>query len=198
MDGWESRSLAIWVFKSRLLLHLTNKMSKIIIGVMGPGETATSTDCDRAYELGWRIAREGWVLLTGGRNQGVMNAASTGAKSADGLTIAVLPGGDRQGMCEAVDIAIVTDMGNARNNINILSSHVIIACGMGLGTVSEIALALKSRKPTILLSENRKSLDFFMDLAGDRLLLSFSPEEAIFKAKIAISKLKSDKEQKRD
>ncbi|MEM9542027.1 MAG: TIGR00725 family protein [Cyanobacteria bacterium P01_E01_bin.42] len=160
-------------------------MSRIIIGVMGPGEKATPTDCDRAYELGWRIARAGWVLLTGGRDRGVMAAASRGAKSAQGLTIGILPGSDRQEVSEAVDIAIVTDLGNARNNINILSSHAIIACGMGLGTASEVALALKSQKPTILLSD-RQSGAFFADLAGDRLLLAASPEDAITRVRVML------------
>ncbi|MBP0021613.1 MAG: cytochrome [Cyanobacteria bacterium SBLK] len=163
-------------------------MSRTIIGVMGPGENATPTECDRAYELGWRIARSGWVLLTGGRNRGVMEAASQGAQSGNGLTIGILPGRDRQGISAAVDLAIVTDMGNARNNINILSSHVIIACGMGLGTASEVALALKSQTPTILLSD-RRSRHFFTDLAGDRLMFAVSPEEAIAKTRAAIARL---------
>ena len=49
-------------------------MSKIIIGVMGPGELATSKDMSNAYRLGKLIAQEGWVLLTGGKNVGVMRA----------------------------------------------------------------------------------------------------------------------------
>ncbi|MGK7927171.1 MAG: TIGR00725 family protein [Spirulina sp.] len=173
-------------------------MVKIIIGVMGPGENATPEECDRAYELGWRIARSGWVLLTGGRDRGVMEAASLGAKSAGGLTIGILPGGDRQGVSKSVDIAIVTDMGNARNNINILSSDVIIACGMGLGTASEVALALKGGKPTILLGDatllgkGRASRDFFIDLAGDRAIVALSPEDAIAKARAAILTLDSE------
>ncbi len=67
-------------------------MKKIIIGVMGPGEQATATDLQNAYELGKLIAQQGWVLLTGGRNVGVMDAANQGAKSANGLTVGILPG----------------------------------------------------------------------------------------------------------
>jgi hypothetical protein len=48
------------------------------------------------------------LLLTGGRNLGVMDAASRGAKSVGGLTVGILPGNDTQGISEAVDIAIVT------------------------------------------------------------------------------------------
>jgi uncharacterized protein (TIGR00725 family) len=127
-------------------------MKKTIIGIMGPGETATAQDLQNAYELGKNIAQQGWIVLTGGRNIGVMDAASKGAKSVNGLTVGILPGRDHQDVSEAVDIAIFTDMGNARNNINVLSSDVVIACGMGAGTASEVALALKNQKKVILWS----------------------------------------------
>ncbi|MBV8883772.1 MAG: cytochrome, partial [Chroococcidiopsidaceae cyanobacterium CP_BM_RX_35] len=85
-------------------------MRKIIVGVMGPGDNATATDLKNARELGQLIALQGWVLLTGGRNVGVMDAASAGAKAANGLTIGILP--DRTNtISAAVDIAIITDMG---------------------------------------------------------------------------------------
>jgi uncharacterized protein (TIGR00725 family) len=128
-------------------------MTKIIIGVMEPSDQATSRDLENADKLGQLIAQAGWVLLTGGRAAGVMEASSKGAKSADGLTISVLPNQNTEGMSEFVDIAIISDMGNARNNINVLSSEVVIACGMGLGTASEVALALKNGKKVILLTE---------------------------------------------
>lgn len=67
-------------------------MAKTVIGVMGPGDNATKEECDSAFELGKLIANKGWILLTGGRNVGVMEAASRGAKEAGGLTIGILPG----------------------------------------------------------------------------------------------------------
>ncbi len=121
-------------------------MRQIIIGVMGSGEKATATDIKNAYKLGDLIAQRRWTLLTGGRNVGVMDAVNKGAKSANGLTIGILPRENQKDISEAVDIAIFTDMGNARNNINVLSSDVVIACGMGAGTASEVALALKANK----------------------------------------------------
>ncbi|MEG3845844.1 TIGR00725 family protein [Microcoleus sp. herbarium19] len=154
-------------------------MKKIIIGIMGPGESATSTDLENAYQLGKLIAEAGWILLTGGRNVGVMEAANKGAKAANGLTVGILPGNDTRGISEAVDIAIVTDMGNARNNINILSSNVIIACGMGAGTASEIALALKADKPVILLNDSAESQFFFKKLAAANVFAVKNAVEAI-------------------
>ncbi|KAF3885425.1 MULTISPECIES: TIGR00725 family protein [Nostocales] len=152
---------------------------KIVIGVMGPGEQAKDIDIKNAYELGKRIAQEGWVLLTGGRNVGVMEAANQGAKYANGLTLGILPGKTDEGISEAVDIAIFTDMGNARNNINVLSSHVVIACGMGAGTASEIALALKAGKKIILLLDDEVSQVFFQKMSPDNVYVFCDVENAI-------------------
>ncbi len=158
-------------------------MRKIVIGVMGPGIGAMESDQQNAYELGKLIAQEGWVLLTGGRNAGVMNAANMGAKAANGLTIGILPTADDRGVSEAVDIAIMTDMGNARNNINVLSSNVVIACGMGAGTASEVALALKANKPVVLLSDHQESQVFFTSLSSSRVFVAETPVGAIAIAK---------------
>lgn len=127
-------------------------MSRTIVGVMGPGNGATKKEVNDAYKLGKLIAEQGWVLLTGGRNMGVMDAASKGAKDADGLVVGVLPSENRNGMSQFIDIPICTGMGSARNNINVLTSDVVIACGTGAGTTSEIMLALKAEKPLVLLN----------------------------------------------
>ena len=150
-----------------------------MIGVMGPGAGASKTDQQNAYELGKLIAQEGWVLLTGGRNAGVMRAATEGAKAANGLTVGILPTADDRGISEAVDIAIITDMGNARNNINVLSSDVVVACGMGAGTASEVALALKGSKKVVLLTDNQESQLFFKGLSAENLLVAKTPASAI-------------------
>ena len=68
-------------------------MRKTIIGVMGPGAGATEKDKKNAYELGKAIAQKGWVLLSGGRYQGVMDAVSHGAQDAGGLVVGILPAG---------------------------------------------------------------------------------------------------------
>ena len=164
-------------------------MRKTIIGVMGPGDLATETDINNAYELGKLIAQEEWILLTGGRNVGVMDAANKWAKKEGGLTICILQSNNTKNVSDAVDIAILTDMGNARNNINVLSSNVIIACGMGLGTVSEIALALKNKKPVILLSEDKKSQQLFYNLSPNLTFMAVDTEQTINLIKEIINNL---------
>ena len=108
-----------------------------------------------------------------------MDAASRGAKAEGGLVVGILPGKDISSMSDAVDIPIITDMGNARNNINVLSANIIIACGMGLGTASEVALALKNRKPVILLQPTELTYEFFASLTDELLFSAETVESAI-------------------
>lgn len=163
-------------------------MKKTIIGVMGPGNSATNADLENAYQIGQLIAQESWVLLTGGRKIGVMDAASRGAKTAGGLTIGILPDDNLNAVSEAVDIPIFTDMGNGRNNINVLSSDVVIACGIGAGTLSEIALATKNQKNVILLNDNLASQAFLKSLSPHQIYLVKTPQEAIATAKKLLKK----------
>ena len=160
---------------------------------MGAGKLATSEDIQVAYQLGKAIAQNNWILLTGGRKAGVMDAASHGAKTAGGLVIGILPGNNKQGMSEAVDIAIVTDLGNGRNNINVLSSDVVIACGIGLGTVSEIALALKNNKPVILLDKADLTYQLFNSLASDKVFLADNVNKAIALVKLLSPQINADR-----
>ncbi|NEP43422.1 MAG: cytochrome, partial [Okeania sp. SIO2H7] len=99
--------------------------------------------------------------------------------AAGGLTIGILPDNNLNAVSEAVDIPIFTDMGNARNNINVLSSDVVIACGLGAGTVSEIALAIKNNKSVILLNENLASQGFLKSLSPEKIYVVKGVEEAI-------------------
>lgn len=154
-------------------------MAKIVIGVMGPGDRATQQDCQMAYQLGLQIAQQGWILLTGGRSVGVMEAASQGAQQAQGLTVGILPTANGEQMSAAVDVPILTDMGSARNNINVLSSRVVIACGWGAGTVSEIALAIKADRPVVLLGLPSTAIAFFQDLAPGRVAIAPDVKSAI-------------------
>ena len=106
---------------------------RYIVGVMGPAK-ARKKDVDNARVLGELIARREWVVLTGGRDVGVMDAACQGAKKVPGsLTIGVLPSA-RERVSKYVDLAIITEMGNARNNVNVMSSNVVHVqqCGGGV------------------------------------------------------------------
>lgn len=125
-------------------------MRKTVIGVMG-GSQADSHTLDSARRLGSLIAANGWVLLSGGRPTGVMQASVEGAKEQGGLCVGVLFDEDRDAAAAGLDIVIPTGMGAARNIINVLASDVVVACRGNGGTLSEIALALRFGRPVVLL-----------------------------------------------
>jgi uncharacterized protein (TIGR00725 family) len=145
---------------------------KPLIGVMGAGEGATAADCTLAEELGATIARRGWALLTGGRPEGVMRAASAGAMAVEGhLVVGVLPDDGRRradpAATAAMDVALFTGLGQGRNMINALSSDVLVVCGAGgPGTASEAAHALKAGRPLVLLATPPVWREFFGGLGG--------------------------------
>ena len=61
----------------------------------------------------------------------------------------ILPGIDRAVANLHVDVAITTGLGEARNALVVRAADALIAVGGGFGTLSEIALGLKTRKPVI-------------------------------------------------
>ena len=150
---------------------------RTVVGVMG-GASAGTSALENAHAVGRLIAESGWVLLTGGRDSGVMAEASRGAAEAGGLVIGVLPGDDTDGVAPHVDVAIPTGMGDARNAINVLASHVVIALPGGAGTVSEIALALKSGRPVVLL-DFPLGAPFAPYYASGRIVDATTPADAV-------------------
>jgi len=148
-----------------------------IIGVMGAGNNAAPSAVEYAYQLGRLIAQEGWILLNGGRNCGVMDASARGAKESGGLTVGILPDPDLRNASDYIDIPILTALGSGRNNINVLTSDVIIACHGSAGTLSEIALAVKAEKTVILMDFDVRNL--FDNVERKQLILVNTPEEAI-------------------
>jgi uncharacterized protein (TIGR00725 family) len=152
---------------------------KKIVAVVGPGEGASDDDIALGYELGKLIAEHDWILISGGRAVGVMDGVNRGARAAGGLSVGIIPkAGDS--ICEAVDIAIMTDMGSARNNIIVLSSDVVISCGVGgAGTASEIALALKAEKHVVLLGESEAGRDYFKTIGRALVHVATTPAEAV-------------------
>jgi uncharacterized protein (TIGR00725 family) len=152
-----------------------------VVGVMGATEPRPAT-LEAARRLGRLIAEAGWVVLTGGRPAGVMEAACAGAKAVHGsLTLGILPSGPEGPVSASVDVAVFTGVGEARNTINVLSSDVVIACGVeGAGTASEVALALKLGRPTILLASSTEAATFFRAIRGTGLLYEAeTPDEAV-------------------
>ncbi len=160
---------------------------RYIVGVMGGGEGVSPEVYRAAYRLGAMIAREGWILLNGGRPAGVMEASAKGAKENGGLTVGILPDNGAGPVSSYIDIPIATGMGDARNCINVLSSDAVVALPGKAGTISEIALALKSEKSVVLL--NFDTCGLFDDYRRRGLLKTAeSPEEAVLLIKSCLEK----------
>jgi len=119
-----------------------------VVSVIGDSETEDPEELRFAEELGRELARRGYVVLTGGRG-GVMMAVCKGAKSAGGITVAVLPSTRKEEANPYVDIAIPTGILWARNQIVVLGGDVVVAIGGKSGTLSEIAYAWMYDKPII-------------------------------------------------
>jgi uncharacterized protein (TIGR00725 family) len=152
---------------------------KPVIAIIGSGRDIEPA-VTNARKLGRLVAESGWVLISGGRDDGVMKAANEGAKKVkQSVTIGILPNREAE-VSSDVDVAIVTDTGEARNNIIVLSADVVIACGVdGAGTASEISLAIKNGKPVVLLGASEAASAFFAYIGLDQISTASSPSEAI-------------------
>lgn len=122
-----------------------------IIGVSGAGS------CDEqvaaiARQVGELIAQKGAAVVCGGLG-GVMEAAAAGACAYGGLTIGLLPGGNRRDANPHIKIPIVTDLGHARNAVLAQTAQGLVAVAGEYGTLSEISMALKLGKPVVALGK---------------------------------------------
>jgi uncharacterized protein (TIGR00725 family) len=113
------------------------------IAVVGAGGSEAEAVAETAEAVGRELAEAGATLVCGGLG-GVMEAACRGTKSADGLTVGVLPGTDARAANPYVDVVIPTGLGEARNALVARAGAAMIAIGGGYGTLAEIAFALRA------------------------------------------------------
>jgi uncharacterized protein (TIGR00725 family) len=134
-----------------------------IVGVMGSGARAWR---ERAAPLGEHLARRGVHLLTGGGG-GVMAAVSAAFHAVPerrGRVLGVLPG---RGVPPAPpegypnpwgELPIRTHLplsgrqgtdDRSRNHVNVLTSDALVVLPGSSGTLSEVALALRYRRPLV-------------------------------------------------
>jgi uncharacterized protein (TIGR00725 family) len=113
------------------------------IAVIGTADP-TPEEYETARTVGFLIAGNREILVCGGLS-GVMEAACRGAQEQGGLTIGIVP--DTGNGNRYLDVVIRTGLGHARNTLVAQSSDAVIAIGGGYGTLSEIAIALKTGHP---------------------------------------------------
>jgi uncharacterized protein (TIGR00725 family) len=140
----------------------------IYLAVVGAG-SASPEICEVAEAVGKEAALRGWIVLTGGLG-GVMEAAAKGARDAGGMTLGILPGGDRNQANPYIHVAVATDMHHGRNAIIAHTADALIAVDGEYGTLSEVAFGLKLGKPVVGLMTQWK-------VSG--LLTARNPKEAV-------------------
>ena len=118
-----------------------------VIAIIGGRKTGKLL-LKEAEEVGRLLAERGAILMSGGLN-GVMEAASKGAKAAGGLTVGILPQEHKEEANKYIDVPVATGLGIGRNIIIARTADALIAVVGEYGTLSEIAFALQMEKPVI-------------------------------------------------
>ena len=82
-----------------------------------------------------------------------MEAAAQGAQSEGGVTVGILPGA---GLADSppnpyIELPIYTGLGQARNQVLVLSGEAVIGIGGSWGTLTEIGLSIRHGIPVVLL-----------------------------------------------
>jgi uncharacterized protein (TIGR00725 family) len=145
-------------------------MEQRYVGVVGSSSPDDGEACDLAEEVGRLLAERRAVVVCGGLT-GVMEHVCRGARQAGGTTVGLLPGDTRAEANDFLTIALPTGLGQIRNALIVRASDAVIAIGGGWGTLSEIALAVRTGVPVFGLRT--------WDTVSDGIRVVNSPEEAV-------------------
>jgi uncharacterized protein (TIGR00725 family) len=143
------------------------------VGVAGASQPEAGL-VELAEVLGRRLAEAGAVVVCGG-GSGVMAAVCRGVAAAGGTSVGLLPGDSRADGNPYLGVALPTGLGEGRNVLLVRASDALVAVGGGFGTLSEIALALRTGVPVVGLRT------WSIGLAGrqvDAFPVSDDPDEA--------------------
>lgn len=147
------------------------------VAISGPRH-CTQADADNARRVGELLGQRGAIVFCGGRDLGVMGAVAAGVRSVGGICVGILPGHDRQGASPDLTVTIPTDIGEARNNVLVLSGDALIVIGGSWGTLSEMALGMRRGDIPVIVLGGWKLFDQ-NDQAVPGLHEAASPEEAV-------------------
>jgi uncharacterized protein (TIGR00725 family) len=129
----------------------------LYIGVAGASQPERAL-VEQGERLGRRLGEAGVVVVCGGGG-GVMEAVCRGARAAGGTTVGLLPGLDRDDANPHLSVSVPTGLGQGRNLLLVRASDALVAVGGGFGTLSEIALALRTGVPVVGLATWSLRLD---------------------------------------
>jgi len=147
------------------------------VAVIGPAD-ASAAEAAQAHSVGRLLARAGAIVVNGGLG-GVMEAAARGAEEAGGMSIGLLPGTERDPGSPDDRIALPTGLGELRNGLVVRCADAVISVGGSWGTLSEIALAMRTGKPLVSVGGWRIADASGSEVAVER---ATTPAEAVTRA----------------
>ena len=167
------------------------KLQIAVIGSAGPEEYEYVKPNEKMYEiaekLGDDLAKKNCIVLTGSKG-GIMVAAAKGAKKAGGITAGEVSGINRGTANKYVDVEIVTGDSAFRGPSQLIGMcDGVIAIGGGAGTLQELAVAYRLRKPVVLITgyggwvDKIAEMDYMDERQSIRFLAVSSVEDAVDK-----------------
>lgn len=141
-----------------------------------------------AEEVGFLLASRDATVVTGGKG-GIMEAAARGAKKAGGMTVGIVKGNRRSVSNIYTDIEVLTGMeaDGMDELFLVLMSDALIVLGGGAGTLQEIVIAYRNKKPIVVLEGmngwGEKLAGKFVDERQSvRIVSAKTPQDAVKKA----------------
>lgn len=154
---------------------------------------------DEAFSLGRKIAAQGWDLVNGAGNEGLMKAVSDGALSVGGTVVGVIPDFMVEaGWChEGLTRLVRTDDMHERKHLMAELADACVALPGGCGTMEELMEIITWKtlgiypKPVVILNTDgyytplldmlRKAVDerFMKEKNADAWSVASTPEEAV-------------------
>jgi len=175
-------------------------MKNIQIGIVGSAgveeyqyKKPSKKIFQNAYKLGKLVAKNNCLLVCGGKG-GIMKESSRGAKELGGITIGIISGNKRGQSNKFIDVEIVSGMTNcAEESLLVSSSDGIIVLGGGAGTLQEITLAYRNKKPIAVIKPlagwGKELADSYLDDRNTiKIFGAKSPDQAL---KYILNKIKS-------
>ncbi len=134
-------------------------MKRKQIGVIGsagleeyPRKKPSVKIYEAAYQIGKLLASRDAIVVCGGKG-GIMESVCKGAQEKNGITVGVISGNKRGKSNSYVDVEVVSGFVNfGEEGLIISMSDSVIVLGGGAGTLQEITLAYRSKKPIIVVS----------------------------------------------
>ena len=178
----------------------TKKLQIGVIGYAGEEEYPKAKASKKsiykiAERVGFLLAKKGAIVVTGGKS-GVMEFAARGARKANGITIGVIKGSKRFGSNDFTEVEILSGMAadGFDEFILVTMCDAFITIGGGAGTLEEIVIAYRNKKPIIALENTGgwadKTIEQYLDERKTvKVVSAKTPEEAVRKVMNLVTKL---------